>query len=247
MAIENLDLQFLKSKTVLVTGVSSGIGKAIAEKLLDLGNIVIGTSRIDSNLKEIRERFPRNFYSHSLNLSNFDEIYKISEFITKTFGKLDVLINNAGILGQTISIEESCINKWKEVLDINLNGQVLLTKELLPLLKESKKASIINISSSVGRAPRENWGAYSVSKAALEAVSDILCQELKEYNIIVNTVNPGGTATKMRKEAYPKEDQSQLPKPIDILPIILYLASDEATESGYKFNAREYIGALQNL
>ena len=63
MAIENLDLQFLKSKTVLVTGVSSGIGKAIAEKLLDLGNIVIGTSRIDSNLKEIKERFPRNFYS----------------------------------------------------------------------------------------------------------------------------------------------------------------------------------------
>ena len=65
MAIENLDLQFLKSKTVLVTGVSSGIGKAIAEKLLDLGNIVIGTSRIDSNLKEIKEKVSKNFYSHS--------------------------------------------------------------------------------------------------------------------------------------------------------------------------------------
>ena len=60
-------------------------------------------------------------------------------------------------------------------------------------------------------------------------------------------MNPGGTATKMRKEAYPDEDQTQLPSPNDILPIILYLSSDEATESGYKFNAREYIGALQNF
>jgi NAD(P)-dependent dehydrogenase (short-subunit alcohol dehydrogenase family) len=247
MAIENLDLQFLKSKTILVTGASSGIGKAVAEKLLDLGNIVIGTSRLDRNLKETSEKFPRNFYSYSLNLSNFDEILKLSSYISKTFGKLDVLVNNAGILGQTTTIEDYDIKKWIEVININLNGQVLLAKELLPLLKKSKKGSIINISSSVGRVPRKNWGAYSVSKAGLEAVTDILCQELEKYDIIVNSVNPGGTATKMRKEAYPDEDQTQLPSPNDILPIILYLSSDEATESGYKFNAREYIGALQNF
>ena len=247
MAIENLDLQFLKSKTVLVTGASSGIGKAIAEKLLDLGNIVIGTSRSNNNLKVISEKFPRNFYPYSLDLGNLDEILKLSNYVSKNFGKLDVLINNAGILGQTTTIEDYDIKKWIEVININLNGQVLLSKKPLPLLKESKKGSIINISSSVGRAPRENWGAYSVSKAGLEALTDILCQELTKYNIIVNSVNPGGTATKMRKEAYPDEDQTQLPSPNDILPIILYLSSDEATESGYKFNAREYIGALQNF
>ena len=247
MAIENLDLQFLKSKTVLVTGASSGIGKAIAEKLLDLGNIVIGTSRSNNNLRVISEKFPRNFYPYSLELGNLDEILKLSNYVSKTFVKLDVLINNAGILGQTTTIEDYDIKKWIEVININLNGQVLLSKELLPLLKESKKGSIINISSSVGRAPRENWGAYSVSKAGLEALTDILCQELTKYNIIVNSVNPGGTATKMRKEAYPDEDQTQLPSPNDILPIIIYLSSDEATESGYKFNAREYIGALQNF
>ena len=247
MAIENLDLQFLKSKTILVTGASSGIGKAIAEKLLDLGNIVIGTSRSNTNLRVTSEKFPRNFYSYSLDLGNLDEILKLSSYVSKTFGKLDVLINNAGILGQTTTIEDYDIKKWIEVININLNGQVLLSKELLPLLKESKKGSIINISSSVGRAPRENWGAYSVSKAGLEALTDILCEELTKYNIIVNSVNPGGTATKMRKEAYPDEDQTQLPSPNDILPIILYLSSDEATESGYKFNAREYIGALQNF
>ena len=84
-----------------------------------------------------------------------------------------------------------------------------------------------------------------VSKAALEAVSDILCQELKEYNIIVNTVNPGGTATKMRKEAYPREDQSQLPKPIDIIPIISYLASDRSYLSqGINLMPVNILGAL---
>jgi NAD(P)-dependent dehydrogenase (short-subunit alcohol dehydrogenase family) len=78
----------------------------------------------------------------------------------------------------------------------------------------------------------------------MEAMTDILSQELKNLNIIVNSINPGGTATKMRKEAYPDEDQSQLPTPSDILPIFLYLASDDAQETGMKYNAREYIGSL---
>ena len=75
-------------------------------------------------------------------------------------------------------------------------------------------------------------------------MTEILSQELYKENIIVNSVNPGGTATLMRKEAYPEEDQSELPTADDILPIFLYLASDEAKETGMKYNAREYIGSL---
>ena len=95
-----------------------------------------------------------------------------------------------------------------------------------------------------GRFPRETWGAYSISKSGLEAFTEILSQELFKENIIVNSINPGGTATLMRKEAYPEEDQSELPTADDILPIFLYLASDEAEETGMKYNAREYIGSL---
>ena len=120
MAIENLDLQFLKSKTVLVTGASSGIGKAIAEKLLDLGNIVIGTSRSNNNLRVISEKFPRNFYPYSLDLGNLDEILNLSNYVSKTFGKLDVLINNAGILGQTTTIEDYDIKKLKVLQGPNI-------------------------------------------------------------------------------------------------------------------------------
>ena len=114
-------------------------------------------------------------------------------------------------------------------------------KLLLPLLKKSSKGSIINVSSTVGRMPRENWGAYSVSKAALEALTVILSQELSKYSIIVNSVNPGGTATKMRREAFPDENQSSLPQPEDVVPIFSYLSSDQANETGKQFDARDYM------
>ena len=89
--------------------------------------------------------------------------------------------------------------------------------------------------------PRENWGAYSVSKAALEALTVILSQELSKYSIIVNSVNPGGTATKMRREAIPDENQSSLPQPEDVVPIFSYLSSDQANETGKQFDARDYM------
>ena len=244
MSIETCNLQYLRSKTILVTGASKGIGKALAEKLLDLGNIVIGTSRTLDDLKKISERFPRNFYPYSLELSETDQIDKLIDFMDETFEKVDVIYNNAGILGDITNLEDYNFEVWKKVLDINLNNQFYLTQKILKSLRKSNKGSIVNVSSSVGRFPRETWGAYSVSKAGMEAMTDILSQELKNLNIIVNSINPGGTATKMRKEAYPDEDQSQLPTPSDILPIFLYLASDDAQETGMKYNAREYIGSL---
>ena len=244
MSIEDFDPQYLKSKTILITGVSKGIGKALCEKLLDLGNIVIGTSRELSDLEEISLKFPRNFYPYSLELENINQITTLAEYIEKDFDKLDVLFNNAGILGQIVTLEKYDFDVWKKVININLNNQFYLTQRLLKLIKKSKKGSIVNVSSSVGRFPRETWGAYSISKSGLEALTEILSQELYKENIIVNSVNPGGTATFMRKEAYPEEDQSELPTADDILPIFLYLASDEAKETGMKYNAREYIGSL---
>ena len=244
MSIEDFDPQYLKSKTILITGVSKGIGKALCEKLLDLGNIVIGTSRELSDLQEISLKFPRNFYPYSLELENINQITTLAEYIEKDFDKLDVLFNNAGILGQIVTLEKYDFDVWKKVININLNNQFYLTQRLLKLIKKSKKGSIINVSSSVGRFPRETSAAYSNSKSGLEALTEILSQELYKENIIVNSVNPGGTATFMRKEAYPEEDQSELPTADDILPIFLYLASDEAKETGMKYNAREYIGSL---
>jgi len=245
-SIQKLDLEHLNSKVVLITGASRGIGRAIAEKLLNLGNIVIGTSREVESLSELSTTFKKTFYPVRLELNNPDSVNALVKTVRDTFGKLDVLINNAGTLGEIERLENCSFKTWNDVLDINLNNQFLLIKSLLPYLKLSTKGSIINLSSTVGREPRADWGAYAVSKAAIEALSTILAQELEDSSVIVNTVNPGGTATAMRKEAFPNEDPSTLPLPDDILAVFLYLCSDSATETGQQFDARDYIGLLQN-
>ena len=244
MNIENLDLQFLKSKTVLITGSSKGIGLSIAEKLLDLGNIVIGTSRDVNSLGVLSKKFDRNFYPMQLNLDSFESVESLTQHISEDFDKIDVVICNAGMLGDLEYIENYNYETWCKTITVNLNNQFLLIQKLIPFIDKSKKGSIIITSSSVGQKPRENWGAYSISKYAMEGVSTMLSLELKSKNIIVNTVNPGGTATSMRRQAMPDEDQSKIPQPSDILPIFLYLSSNEAYETGQSFNARDYIGLL---
>lgn len=245
MEIKNLDLQFLKSKTVLITGSSKGIGQALAEKLLDLGNIVIGTSRNLKSLETLTKKFNRNFYPMELNLDSSTSIVSLSNELSRKFEKIDVLVCNAGVLGELKNIEEYNYETWCDTININLNNQFLLIQSLLSSLKKSKKGSIVIISSSVGQKPREGWGAYSISKLGMEGLSTILAQELKDSGIIVNTVNPGGTATSMRRQAMPDEDQSKIPQPKDILPILLYLCSNIAHETSQSFNARDFIDHLK--
>ena len=219
-------------KIILITGASRGIGKALANKIK--GKKIV-TSRDIKSLDGVGD------HPYDLDLSSVDSVKSFAKDINDNFPRVDVLINNAGILGETTNLEESSFETWTKVMDCNINNQFLLIKLLLPLLKKSSKGSIINVSSTVGRMPRENWGAYSVSKAALEALTVILSQELSKYSIIVNSVNPGGPATKMRREAFPDENQSSLPQPEDVVPIFSYLSSDQANETGKQFDARDYM------
>ena len=109
-------------------------------------------------------------------------------------------------------------------------------------MEKSENASMINVSSSVGRKGKADWGAYAASQFGLEGLTQVLADELKDSNIRVNSVNPGGTRTKMRADAYPAEDPDTLPTPEDISKIFIYLASDESIGvKGQEFNARDYI------
>jgi NAD(P)-dependent dehydrogenase (short-subunit alcohol dehydrogenase family) len=138
-------------------------------------------------------------------------------------------LHNASILGDRTSIESYKPKVWLETMQVNLNGPFMLTQVLLPLLKKSKHASIIFTSSGVGRKGRAFWGAYGVSKFAIEGLMQTLADELSgTCTVRVNCINPGATRTAMRAAAYPAENPGVLKTPEEIMATYLYLMSDES-------------------
>ncbi len=235
----------LKGKTALITGGSKGIGKAVAKAFAKEGASVVICGRTEETLKgackEI-SRYGEVGYIYA-DVVNKDDVKRLAARLSEKWGKLDILVNNASILGDRVSISEYPEDVWERVIEVNLNGQFFVTKAVLPLILKSPNASIINVSSSVGRRGKALWGAYAVSKFGLEGLTQVLADELKSQNVRVNSVNPGGTRTEMRAEAYPDEDPMTLPAPEDIVPVFLYLASDESSGvTGKEFDARKWIG-----
>jgi NAD(P)-dependent dehydrogenase (short-subunit alcohol dehydrogenase family) len=154
-------------------------------------------------------------------------------------GKIDVLVNNAGLLGPRVAIEDYPEGEWRRIIDANLTGPFLVSKAAIPYLSEG--ASIINVVSGVSVEGRAEWGAYSVSKFGIEGLNQILAAELAERGIRVNAVDPGGMRTDMRAAAYPEEDPQTRITPEENTAVFLYLASDESEGvTGERFKAQEF-------
>jgi len=234
----------LKDKNVLITGGSKGIGKGLAKIFLKEGANVIICARnqeiLDQAVNEL-ETFG-NIKGYSANIAKLDDVKSLYDFVSVEFKHLDILINNASILGIKRKIKDIPEDVWDSVIQINLNSQFYVIKAFLPLLEKSENSSIINVSSSVGRKGKADWGAYAASKFGLEGLTQVLADELKDTNIRINSVNPGGTRTQMRADAYPDEDPDTLPTPEEISSVFVYLASDESIGiNGQQFNARDYL------
>lgn len=235
----------LDGKIALITGGSKGIGKGIAEAYLKQGAEVIICGRDESNListcDELREFGQINYIV--CDITDLNDVRELAGQIETEKNRLDILVNNASILGVRSPISSYPEDVWQKVINVNLNAQFFVTKALLPLLLKSEDASIINVSSSVGRKGKGDWGAYSASKFGVESLTQVLADEMKDTNVRVNSVNPGGTRTDMRADAYPDEDPDTLPTPMDITPVFVSLASDESSEiNGQEFTARDWIG-----
>lgn len=234
----------LENKNVLITGGSKGIGFGLAGVFLNEGANVIICAMNEDKLNNAVNELSSNgkIKGFAADISKPDEVKKLYFSISNEYRHLDVLLNNASILGVRARIEETPEETWDKVIQINLNAQFYVTKAFLPLLAKSLNSSIINVSSSVGRKGKAEWGAYAASKFGLEGLTQVLADEVKDTNIRVNSVNPGGTRTDMRADAYPDEDPMTLPTAEDISKIFLYLASDESIGiNGQAFNARDYL------
>lgn len=233
-----------KNKVVVISGASRGLGRALAVGFAEQGASLGICARDKHRLAAVSSALAKLHCAHVAHPFDIGDENASREFINavlSTFARIDVLINNASILGPRLEIASYPSEAWREVMDVNVNGAFYLTKYALKIMKAQQRGSIINVSSSVGRRGRKTWGAYAASKFALEGMTEVLADELRSSGICVNSVNPGAIATDMRREAYPSEDQSKLKKADEILDVFYYLASDESKDvTGGKFDAQNF-------
>src|SRR3712207_3893835 len=189
----------LEGKVVVITGASRGLGRALALACAKAGaNLVLNSRNADSLDLVVEETESEGAEALAVpgDLSRSAHVEKLVGAAVERFGKIDVLINNAGLLGPRVPIEEYPEDEWRSVLDANLTGPFLLCKFAIPHITEG--GSIVNVTSGVSVEGRAEWGAYSVSKFGMEGLTQILAAELKERGIRVNAVDPGGMRTNMR-------------------------------------------------
>jgi NAD(P)-dependent dehydrogenase (short-subunit alcohol dehydrogenase family) len=224
----------LSGRTILVTGASGGLGRALSMDCARAGASVVLAGRNGAKLDRLYDEIialgaPQPaIVQLDLASAGAQDYDRLSATIDREFGKLDGLVHAAALLGERTPLEQYDVPTWCRVLHVNLTAPFILTQVLLPNLRKSPDASVIFVSSSVARKPRAYWGAYAVSKAALEALREILFQELEGKDTIrLNSVNPGRMRTAMRAAAYPAEDPNSLPAPGALTGLFLYLLSAE--------------------
>lgn len=225
----------LRDRVILVTGAGSGIGRALAKAAAGLGATVIlhgrSVRKLEAVYDEIRalDHPEPAIFPLDLARAKGEDYDRLSGAIEEQWGRLDGLVQNAGILGSRAPIEHHDVAEWQLVLHVNLTAPFILCRCLLPLLLKSEDASVIFTSSGVGRRGKAYWGAYAVSKFGIEGLNQVLADELENKpGIRVNAVNPGPTRTAMRAAAYPAEDPMHLKTPEEILGVYLYLLGPES-------------------
>jgi len=236
----------LEGKVALVTGASRGIGRAVAATYAAEGAHVVVAARdrdpLEAAAAEIRKSGKR-VLAVFVDVADRAKTKVLGDVIKQQFGRLDILVNNASMLGPRVPVLEYPEEDWERVIAVNLHGPFFVIKACLPLMIPTGGGSIINVSSGVGRIGKPRWGAYAASKFALEGLTQVLAAELLPFHIRVNAVNPGGTRTGMRAAAYPEEDPLTLPTPEQVTPVFVYLASDESRDvTGKSLEARDFLG-----
>lgn len=180
----------MNNKIWLITGISSGLGKALAESVIEKGDFVIGTFRNKSQVAEFNKKNIKNAKAILLDITNEKSVENSIEKIISEYGKIDVLVNNAG-MGFVGAVEETSMKEVRSIFEPNFFGTLKLTQSVLPFMRKEKKGHIVQISSHGGIKAFAGFGIYNASKFALEGFSEAMAQEVTPLGIKVSIVEPG--------------------------------------------------------
>ena len=232
----------LVDRVALITGASQGLGRALALAYAAESARVVINARSEESIRPVAgevEASGAEVLALAADVSKSADVERLVDAAVERFDRIDVLVNNAGVLGPRVAIAEYPEDEWRRVIDANLTGPFLVSKAVVPHMPEG--GSILNVVSGVSVEGRPEWGAYSVSKFGVEGLTQILASELEERGIRVNAVDPGGMRTGMRAAAYPEEDPMTRITPEENTGVFLYLASDESKGvTGERFKAQEF-------
>lgn len=219
--------RLLEGKIALVTGASRGIGYAVARRLAREGAHILAVARTAGALEELDDAIQAEGGSATLaplDLKDFDGIDRMGGAVAERWGRLDILVLNAGQLGPLSPLSHVPPKDWEKVIGVNLTASYRLIRAFDLLLRQSDRARVIGLSSSVATDHRAYWGPYAASKAGLEALLDCYAEEVANISSIrVAVVNPGATRTAMRKSAFPSEDPESLKGPEAVAGALLDL------------------------
>jgi NAD(P)-dependent dehydrogenase (short-subunit alcohol dehydrogenase family) len=228
-----------EGKLALITGASRGIGRAVALGMAGEGAHVILAARRVGALEELDDEIRALGGTATLvkiDLTDGEKVDALGPTIHERWGKLDILIGNAGLLGPLSPLPHIPTDSWHTVFNVNLHANWRLIRTCDPLLRNADAGRAIFVTSGAAAAKRAYWGAYSVSKAALEALAKTYAHEVANTNVRVNLINPGPVRTNMRAQAFPGEDPATLPAPDELVSLFLELALPDQAANGEVFD-----------
>lgn len=233
-----------KDKVVMITGASKGLGRELAFAFAKEGAKLAICARGEEKLKEVQsdlERAGAEVLAVAADVSKARDVDRFVSIAEGVYGKVDVLINNASVFGKGPSLLLDYDNEeFEEVLRVNTMNPLLMTKRVLPGMLSRGNGSVINLTSEAGKTGFAEWGAYGISKFAVEGMTQTWSDELSGTGVRMNMVDPGEMDTEMHDKAVPDCDY-ELADPADVVGVFLYLASDESKEvNGQRIEAQNF-------
>jgi Short-chain alcohol dehydrogenase of unknown specificity len=233
----------LSGRVALVTGASRGIGRAVAKRFAAEGAEVVCVARTQGALEELDDEIAAiggKVILCPLNLREFDKIDQMAGGLFQRFGKLDILVGNAGDIGGGLApIGHIDQRHFQEAFDVNVTANYRLIRALDPLLRASDAGRAMFVTSGVTQGAHPFWGVYAATKAALEAIVTTWAAEVERISKLrINLIDPGVVATRMRTIAFPGEDPNALPQPEDITETFVALAEPSCLQHGQKILVR---------